>query len=166
MKYIQIIAIISLLFLTSCSREDECMQTYIQRDGIFELDSKEALWRDSGIRDYILEYDKQCYCIDAVPTRVTVVDNQIIKVEIMSWGEESYQEVEEAQYSEYLTIDDFFNKIKELNKSVDILNVEYDPTLGYPNKIEIDRHTMRCYCNGVCTDAIDDELNYTLKVSY
>jgi len=165
MKYIQIIVILSLFFLTSCNIEEDCNQTYIQRDGVYELTTKEAFWRESQISDYILEYDAKCFC-GVVPTKVTVVDNQISKVEIQPWGETSYQEVSQDQYSNYHTVDNFFNIIKELNKTVDILNIEYDTKLGYPTKIEIDHHTMRCDCDGICSDAIDDEITYYLEVSY
>jgi len=158
----QILIVVLLFVLNACGSNGT--NTYAtQREGVEQLAQQEIQWRSNQISSYILKYYTLCFCsIDY--KQVTVVDDEIVKVEIISHEGELLEEVLPQEYAQYYTIDDFFNKIQELDREVDVLSVAYDGNLSYPNMIQVDPYREHCDANGNCSGVVDDEYTYYIEL--
>ena len=100
-------------------------------------------WRARGSDDYAFTLRHQCYCPDSGDQRITVVDDQVVRVQALE-GERP-RELDRFE----VTIDALFDLI-ERPQGVASVQAEYDSEYGYPKKIEVD----------VEANAIDDEYTY------
>lgn len=104
-------------------------------------------WDAAGIESYTFTIERFCFCPMTGPLMVTVVDGEIASV--TKRGKEIDLDSDVLQGLP-LTVDALFLEAERAQAQADDVAVSYDPDLGYPTRISIDRWR----------DAIDDEVAY------
>lgn len=106
-----------------------------------------ARWQSQQLDSYQFELTRNCFCVLGGQVIVITVEQGTIKT--AETTESGTAIAIERELLSYLpTIPDLFDMVQDaLNRSVARLLVTYDPSLGYPSRIELD------YVN----EAIDDE---------
>jgi|KBSSwiStaDraftv2_1062776.scaffolds.fasta_scaffold28823_5 hypothetical protein len=104
-----------------------------------ERDSLEAArtrWRALGSQSYTYDVNRSCFCLlGGRRMMVTVQAGQVTAAEFQDSG----AGVEPALLSYVPTIADLFDMIEDaLNRHASYFSAEYDPSYGYPTRIEID----------------------------
>jgi Family of unknown function (DUF6174) len=103
------------------------------------FDSARRRWDAVGIESYRYRYRRLCFCAPPVtePVRITVRAGSVAEVVFAGSGEPA------ASLSDYPTIDGIFALIGEaLETEAYEVRVEYDPALGYPVSVYVDRNPM------------------------
>ena len=115
-----------------------------------ELDDARDKWESQGIASYALTVREICFCPleRGGPFRVTVVNGGVASVEYL--GEGTGVEPHEGIP---LTVDDLFATARAAMREADDVEVQYDPTYGFPSDIRVDRIAY----------AIDDEVQYEAR---
>lgn len=139
-----------LLVLAGCGGQDGTAQTLppVQAEtssapSPSPPDGSRDRWRSAGSDDYSFTLRLQCYCPTFGDQRVTVVDDQVMRVEAL--GGDGSRPLERFE----LTIDDLFNLIEQPDDAASV-RAEYDSEYGYPTEIEVDPEA----------NSIDDEYTY------
>lgn len=161
MKNIKILCLILSVFLSSCGHS--CDDSNNERSGLNQFSDRMLQWQGNQIVSYKLTYYIECLCINNT-NEITVNNNEITKIEILTREGDLVREIPSEEYSEYYTINTFFEEIKKLNEVVDVLKVEYNSSLGYPTVIDVDPYSTRCDCNGRCSETVDDEYTYNIDI--
>ena len=113
------------------------------------LGEQRALWQALGLNDYTYDVQRICFCPFREGVRVTVVDGAVAGATDLATGE--VLEPNEVQW--YLTIDDLFDLVQDAyDENAHEVQVEFDPSRGYPTRIYIDYSEM----------IADEELGFTL----
>ena len=110
------------------------------------LGEQRALWASQGLTDYTFDVVRICYCQFVADVRVTVKDGVITGVtELAS---------EVARDPEtFRTIDGLFDLVQDAYaRDAHEVQVEFDPSRGYPTRIWIDYVLM----------IADEEMGFTL----
>ena len=110
------------------------------------LGEQRALWASQGLTDYTFDVVRICYCQFVADVRVTVKDGVITGVtELAS---------EVARDPElFRTIDGLFDLVQDAYaRDAHEVQVEFDPSRGYPTRIWIDYVQMMA----------DEEVGFTL----
>ena len=110
------------------------------------LGEQRALWASQGLTDYTFDVVRICYCQFVADVRVTVKDGVITGVtELAS---------EVARDPEtFRTIDGLFDLVQDAyDRDAHEVQVEFDPSRGYPTRIWIDYVLM----------IADEEMGFTL----
>ena len=110
------------------------------------LGEQRALWASQGLTDYTFDVVRICYCQFVSDVRVTVKDGVITGVtELAS---------EVARDPEtFRTIDGLFDLVQDAyDRDAHEVQVEFDPSRGYPTRIWIDYVLMMT----------DEEMGFTL----
>ena len=110
------------------------------------LGEQRALWASQGLTDYTFDVVRICYCQFVADVRVTVKDGVITGVtELAS---------EVARDPElFRTIDGFFDLVQDAyDRDAHEVQVEFDPSRGYPTRIWINYVLM----------IADEEMGFTL----
>ena len=110
------------------------------------LGEQRALWASHGLTDYTFDVVRICYCQFVADVRVTVKDGVITGVtELAS---------EVARDPElFRTIDGLFDLVQDAyDRDAHEVQVEFDPSRGYPTRIWIDYVLM----------IADEEMGFTL----
>lgn len=114
-----------------------------------ELERNRARWDSRAPAAYEFVFRRSCECLpeQTALMRVTVRGGEVESVVDVQSGEE----VSPATYRP-MTIDQIFAEIeKALNSRAHLVEVSYDPELGYPAAVFIDHHETM----------VDDEFSYT-----
>lgn len=108
--------------------------------GLAALDAAQARWRAAAVSDYVYAYRKYCECNKDIPpeTFVTVADNKITRVYHLHVDSDREVPAREGSLGDYWTIDDLFAKLQSALSGDAEVQVEYDPTYGYPTRLYID----------------------------
>jgi hypothetical protein len=136
MRYIRLTTV---LLLAACGGDSTTAPTN-------RLDEQRALWASQGLADYTFDVRKVCYCQFVDGVRVTVKDGVITGVtELAS---------EVARDPEnFMTIDGLFDLVQDAyDRDAHEVQVEFDPSRGYPTRIWIDYVLM----------IADEEMGFTL----
>ena len=113
------------------------------------LGEQRARWQALGLNDYTYDVQRICFCPFREGVRVTVVDGAVAGATDLATGE--VLEPNEVQW--YLTIDDLFDLVQDAyDRNAHEVQVEFDPSRGYPTRIYIDYSEM----------IADEELGFTL----
>lgn len=111
------------------------------------LEASRQKWSRSGLTDYTFTLRMDCFCAINGPVRVLVVSDSVRQVTMDSTGE-----LLNAPWIP--TIKKLFDFIdQEIARPAAVLQVTYDPSLGYPAKIVADP----------IANAVDDEVTYTVS---
>lgn len=114
-----------------------------------QLDAARARWRAQGSESYTVEINRGCFCVlGGRRMTVTVVNGAVVEADYLDSG----GPVESALLTYIPTIPDLFDLIQDaLTRQPASFLAMYDPTYGYPTRIEID----------YSASAADDELAIT-----
>ena len=113
-----------------------------------DLDANRRRWESRGYATYQFTIRKLCFCFMTDALRATVVDDSVVSVVVVSTG--APVDVKFAP----TTINDLFDFIEQgLANHSAVLDVTYDPDLGYPRTIVYDG----------AVNAADDEINFTVS---
>lgn len=110
-----------------------------------ELEAARALWRSQGFFHYRYRYDLGCFCRPPRNLVIEVFDNRMAELRDPATGEP----VDTWLLDLFFTIDDLFDYLEASLESADSVQAQFDPTLGFPTAVYIDR----------IREAIDDELS-------
>jgi hypothetical protein len=116
-----------------------------------ELVSARARWLAQGSASYSYELTRGCFCVLAGrPIIVTVENGSVVEAEYAD-----SKTAVDAAFLDYLeTVPDLFDKIDDaIVRRVASLVARYDPTYGYPTRIEIDYSAT----------VADDEITYSAR---
>ncbi len=131
------------LILTACSLGS---QSEIQRN--------QQKWQNAGISHYRYNLFVGCFCVfnENMPLVVEVKDGSLVSMKYQNG-----KEVEESNrdlFEKYATIDRIFSELEtNINGKADEFTVTYDPTYGFPTKVNVD----------FIKKAMDDELALTVS---
>lgn len=109
-----------------------------------------GMWDAAEVDAYTITVERRCFCPGVGPYVVTVVDGEISSV---THAGKDVDPDGEMLRDWPLTVEELFREVTEAEGNADDLAVSYDPDLGYPTKIAIDRWE----------DAIDDEVTYVVR---
>ena len=101
-----------------------------------QLDAARARWRAQGGDSYTVEISRSCFCVlGGRRVTVTVTNGAVVGADYLDSG----GPVETALLTYIPTIPDLFDLIQDaLDKNPASFLAIYDPTYGYPTRIEID----------------------------
>lgn len=119
-----------------------------------EIEQNKEKWQDANISHYRYELFISCFCAfnEDMPLIIEVQDGKVVSMEFQS-GKEIDPSLHEL-FDKYATIDRLFAELEaDLNGAADKVDVEYDPTYGFPTKADID----------FVEEAVDDELYLSIS---
>jgi hypothetical protein len=101
-----------------------------------QLDAARARWQAQGNDSYTVEINRGCFCVlGGRRMTVTVKNGAVVGADYLDSG----APVETALLTYIPTIPDLFDLIQDaLNRKPASFLAIYDPTYGYPTRIEID----------------------------
>ncbi|GAB5520816.1 MAG: hypothetical protein RhofKO_30670 [Rhodothermales bacterium] len=124
-----------------------------------DVNRAQQTWDNAAPSDYEFDLAIGCFCAYwQGPATVVVRADTVHALLDATTGEVLQDDFSNGPVLERLggdvpTIDDLFTIVKDaLRESADDLDVDYDPTYGYPTSISID----------YLEDAVDDEVGYTV----
>ena len=115
------------------------------------LAEQRALWAAQGLTDYTFDVKKVCYCPAylVADVRITVVGGVITGVTDIATGDALGPDLMEY----FRTINGLFDLVQDAyNRNAHEVQVEFDPSRGYPTRIWIDYVMMMA----------DEEMGFTL----
>ncbi len=105
-----------------------------------QLKEARAKWLDASVRSYSFTSHRGCFCAAPFKSRITVRNGKVIKVSKRPW------------YGAR-TVPAMFRIVGQaIKREVAVLDVRYDPQLGFPKRASIDYIAM----------AADDEMYYRI----
>jgi hypothetical protein len=114
------------------------------------LDRNRALWEAQGIRHYRFDLTIGCFCVfnDQMPLTIEVQDGQVVSMSAAGGADiGDFRDF----YSGFDTLEKLFDTIAEaVAGQAQTLEVQYDPTYGYPASIYVDPEEL----------VADDEVGY------
>lgn len=133
--------ILLLAVVAACSITTETARS----DAELELARNRQRWASANIRDYEFDFRRSCYCPSEVTERVRIVvrNDAIVSVVRTRDGQPASTSV-----GAWPRVDELFEDVRtRLDQDAARLDVQYDPTYGYPRSIVAD----------VILLAVDDE---------
>ena len=126
--------LVAILLLTSC----DILGLTIGGSGRrAELERQRAKWARQHITSYRLVYRRDCFC-GAEFTAATEIEVRAGQIATASYTE-SGDPIPGYVHDGLPTVDGLFAIIAEaIDQEADLLEVTYDPTRGYPQKVAID----------------------------
>lgn len=115
------------------------------------LDAQHQQWLSDHIAHYTMEFVASCFCAGEFtePVIVEVVNDSITSVVVRETG----LPVQYPPADAWLTVEELFDAVRgAIENDAAELEVRYDPDLGYPDFVFIDRDAT----------TIDDEVGYTV----
>ena len=122
--------------------------------GKSETQRNQEKWQGANISHYRYNLFVGCFCVFSqdMPLVVEVKDGQVVSMEYQS-GKEIDASSREL-FDKYATIDRIFSELEtNINGKADEVTVTYDPTYGFPTKVNVD----------FIKNAADDELSLTVS---
>jgi hypothetical protein len=110
-----------------------------------DLEDARRKWGRQGIDSYSFVVREICFCPLEGPFRVTVIRDRVASVTDAETGAPAT-----PRSGVPLTVDALFAVVEDALETADEVEVRYDPALGYPAEIAIDR----------IRQAVDDEVTY------
>ena len=102
-----------------------------------DLDEARRHWADERVSSYTFTVSQDCFCVEEARGRfrVTVTNGAVTSITDPATGAPRT-----ASRFVPLTVEALFDRVEQaVNEGVRELDVEYDPDLGYPVEIEINR---------------------------
>jgi hypothetical protein len=113
------------------------------------LDAGRATWTASAPRDYAFEYQRICFCPIVQKVRVEVGSGTVVRVVDV----ESSEPIPSERFADFPTIEELFVELDQLIRGdPHLLEVEYDPTFGFPARVQVDIEER----------VADEEFSYTV----
>jgi hypothetical protein len=114
-----------------------------------ELTRNRQRWASAGIHDYEFDFRRSCFCLPEATEQVHIV----VRSDVITSAVRTRDGLPAStQFTVWPRIDDLFADVQQrLTQRAERLDVEYDPTYGYPRSIVADVVLM----------AADDEYSLT-----
>ena len=110
------------------------------------LEKARARWESTGITNYTAESRIRCFCPGhlAVWTTLSVRDNRVVDTQPL----EPLPPGSFATPAGWRTVSDLFEQIEQSTRAdyIRSVSVQYDPVLGYPQRIEVTCHSNVTDC--------------------
>ncbi len=122
--------------------------------GKSEIQRNQQKWQDAGISHYRYNLFIGCFCVfnEHMPLVVEVQDGKVVSMEYQSGKE--IEATSRELFDQYATIERIFSELEtDINGKADEVTVTYDPTYGFPTKVNID----------FIKNAVDDEVALTVS---
>lgn len=122
--------------------------------GKSEIQRNQQKWQDAGISHYRYNLFIGCFCVfnEHMPLVVEVQDGKVVSMEYQSGKE--IEATSRELFDQYATIERIFSELEtDINGKADEVTVTYDPTYGFPTKVNID----------FIKNAVDDEVALTIS---
>lgn len=122
--------------------------------GKSEIQRNQQKWQDAGISHYRYNLFIGCFCVfnEHMPLVVEVQDGKFVSMEYQSGKE--IEATSRELFDQYATIERIFSELEtDINGKADEVTVTYDPTYGFPTKVNID----------FIKNAVDDEVALTVS---
>jgi Family of unknown function (DUF6174) len=134
---------VSLAGLTSCS-----ITGTARSDEELELARNRQRWASANLHDYEYEFQRLCFCLPEATERVRIVVRRDVIASVVR-----LRDGQPASTSfRWPRVDELFADVQQrLDQRTERLDVQYDPTFGYPRSIVVDIALM----------AADDEYSLT-----
>jgi hypothetical protein len=126
-----------LIFLSACkdTGTDVKYLTGPIVENYSNINNPSARWQAYGLKNYVLEQRRDCFCPPDGVCQVYVRDNAIVDVIRESDGKSIFAEAPQR----YKTVDELFTLANSFNPdSVASLVIQYDARFGYPTLISVD----------------------------
>jgi Family of unknown function (DUF6174) len=117
---------------------------------IDRLNEARRQWLDQNISNYEVTVQRQCFCGEIRPVRISVRQSVAVSRSYVGGAGEP---VPDALTDKYPSISGLFDFLEETYRTADQINVTFDQTRGFPTQAVID----------YVKSALDDEL--TVQVS-
>jgi hypothetical protein len=118
-------------------------------DAALELARNRQRWASAGIHDYEFDFQRNCFCLSEATEPVHIVVRQDV---ISSVVRKSDGQPASTSVSVWPRVDELFADVQQrLEQRIERLDVQYDPTYGYPRSIVADIALM----------SVDDEYSLT-----
>jgi hypothetical protein len=111
------------------------------------LETARRVWATNGYSSYQFTIRMDCFCAVNGPVRVTVANDSTVSATVIATG----QAIDPRWVPNIKSLFSFIEHGIAINAAV--LQVNYDPNLGYPSKIVYDG----------ATNIADDEVTYTVS---
>ena len=116
-----------------------------------ELEDATRTWVEAGAADYSFVFDRSCFCALIGPVRLTVEDGELVDAEAL---EGSTAPGTRPPLEQFETIDGLLARLDTtLDQEPVVFEVEYDPTYGYPTRVQID----------ISEQIADEEVYYEIR---
>lgn len=112
-----------------------------------DLAANRALWGDKGYTTYQFTIKMDCFCAVNGPIGAVVVNDSLVNAMVVSTG----QQIDPRWVPSIKGLFDFIDR--GIANHAAVLDVTYDPTLGFPSRIIYDG----------AANAADDEVTYTVS---
>lgn len=101
-----------------------------------ELARNRQRWASARIHDYEFDFQRTCFCLPAATERVHIVVRQDVIVSVVRTSD---GQPATSSYTAWPRVDELFLDVEQrLDQHIDRLDVNYDPTFGYPRSIVAD----------------------------
>ncbi len=134
----------SLFCLAACLLSSACAAFACEESAHKSLESNLLKWENTGWNQYSYVLQRQCFCAPEYrkATRIFVENGKVVRANYVEDDDRS--PVSSKVLADLTTIEDWFEVIRNAHeRKADLVNVVYDPELGFPNKIEIDMRKRR-----------------------
>jgi hypothetical protein len=139
----------ALAVLLAASTSCALTGTSARTDEELELARNRQRWASSNTHDYEFEFRRSCFCPPEATEQVRIVvrDDAIVSVVRTRDGQPA-----STNFAVWPRVDELFADVEQrLEQRTERLDVQYDPTFGYPRSIVADILLM----------AVDDEYSLT-----
>lgn len=106
----------------------------------------------TGPSDYAYTLRVGCFCPYVGPLRITVQNGEVVGVRQLEPIDGGPQNVQDWINKQAMTLVELDALVDRALREADDVDVEYDPTYGFPANVYIDWYK----------DAVDDEIGYTV----
>jgi hypothetical protein len=114
-----------------------------------ELARNRQRWASAGVHDYEFDFRRLCFCAPEATEQVHIVVRQDAIVSVVRTRD---GQTASTTYAVWPRVDDLFADVEQrLEQHAERIDVQYDPTFGYPRSIVADIALM----------AADDEYSLT-----
>lgn len=112
-----------------------------------DLAANRSVWADKGYTTYQFTIKMDCFCAVNGPIRALVVNDSLTSAVVIATG----QAIDPRWVPSIKGLFDFIDR--GIANHAAVLDVSYDPSLGFPSKIVYDG----------AANAVDDEVTYTVS---
>jgi uncharacterized protein DUF6174 len=100
------------------------------------FEQNRALWRAQGVASYRFEYRHICFCVPSVtdPVAIVVRSGDVASITYLTTG----APVPPERFDQFLTVEELFELAGQALEEAASVTIEYDPTFGYPTRLDID----------------------------
>ena len=107
----------------------------------------------TGPDDYAFTLTVGCFCPYVGPLRITVENSEVVDVRQLDPVDGGPENVQPWIEEQAMTLEELDALVDRARREADKVEVEYDPTYGFPTDVSIDWYR----------DAVDDEIGYTVR---